>query len=157
MIFYTVGTQLPFDRLTKFVDDFALKTEIPIYGQIGSGNYKPSNFDYCEQLEVSEFESKFNASDIIISHAGMGTILQSLVAGKIICICARQAEFNEHRNNHQLATVERFRAWNNVIEICSAEDLNSSILALDSKSDGNLSEWASKEMIEKLNSLIVSK
>ena len=79
MIFYTVGTQLPFDRLTKMIDKFAETSDIEIFGQIGNTDYKPKNFEYCKQLEVADFERKFDSASIIISHAGMGTILQSLV------------------------------------------------------------------------------
>lgn len=154
MIFYTVGTQLPFDRLTKFVDEFAAVIDVPIYGQIGQGTYVPKNFEYCESMEVAEFENRFRQSDIIISHAGMGTILQSLVAGKIICICARKAEFSEHRNDHQVATVARFSSWNNVFEILTVSDLEKAFSALNAKKDDTLSQWASEEMLVQLHSLI---
>ena len=46
MIFLAVGTQFPFDRLVKALDD-CLDTGIideEIFGQIGETSYKPRNF-----------------------------------------------------------------------------------------------------------------
>ena len=46
---------------------------------------------------------------LIISHAGMGTIITSLLKEKPLLIMPRLAKYNEHRNDHQLATANRFK------------------------------------------------
>ena len=154
MIFYTVGTQLPFDRLTKMIDKFAETSDIEIFGQIGNTDYKPKNFEYCKQLEVADFERKFDSASIIISHAGMGTILQSLVKGKKIAITARLSKYNEHRNDHQLATLKRFIDFDGVYEINKLEDIQNIVTNAESHDNSNLSQWAPTDMIENLKALL---
>lgn len=105
MILLTIGTQLPFDRLIKAVDAFSQTHDEPVFGQIGkTAKYQPANFEYCETMRPSEFEEKFRAARVIVSHAGIGTILSARKHGKPIVIVPRLARFGEHRNDHQLAT-----------------------------------------------------
>ena len=53
MIFVTVGSALPFDRLVQFLDE-RLSAETGIeetfFAQIGSGHYVPSNFESIRYL-----------------------------------------------------------------------------------------------------------
>jgi UDP-N-acetylglucosamine transferase subunit ALG13 len=50
------------------------------------------------------------AADAIVAHAGMGTIISALEFGKPLLVMPRLASLGEHRNDHQLATAERFGA-----------------------------------------------
>ncbi len=113
MIFLTVGTQLPFDRLVLAIDTWA--GENPghqIFGQIadpGPGGYRPKNFEWVADLSPPEFQARFDAATHIVSHAGMGTIISALNKGKPILLMPRLAHLGEHRNDHQKATVQGFR------------------------------------------------
>ena len=112
MIFLTTGTQLPFDRLVKAVDEWAdaAQPECEIFGQVLSPShnpYLPGNFETQTRLSPAEYAEIFSKARLIISHAGMGTILTALTEGKQICIMPRQFENGEHRNDHQTATLER--------------------------------------------------
>ncbi|MBY8978140.1 glycosyltransferase family 28 protein [Rhodobacteraceae bacterium NNCM2] len=109
MIFLTVGTQLPFDRLVRAVDAWAAQGEVPVFGQISDeAEYRPTNFEWTARLSPSDFEARFTAASAVVSHAGTGTIISALTRGKPILIMPRRASLGEHRNEHQLATVERF-------------------------------------------------
>ena len=112
MIFLTTGTQLPFDRLVRAVDEWAevTKPDCEIFGQVLSPPhepYQPRNFETRTRLSPAEYAEVFEKAHLIISHAGMGTILTALTQGKEICIMPRLFKYAEHRNDHQLATVER--------------------------------------------------
>jgi hypothetical protein len=109
VIFLTTGMQLPFDRLVRAVDDWA-DTAQPsggIVAQVLPALYVPRNFETRARLAPDEYATIFAKADLVVSHAGMGTILTALTHGKRICIMPRQVRFGEHRNDHQLATVER--------------------------------------------------
>lgn len=112
MIFITVGTQLPFDRLVAAVDAWAAyHPEIEIFGQIaepGADGYHPRHFPWVPHLDPAAFKAQFEAADQIIAHAGMGTIISALSSGKPLLIMPRRAHLNEHRNEHQRATAQRF-------------------------------------------------
>ncbi|MCU0779024.1 MAG: hypothetical protein MUF86_15345, partial [Akkermansiaceae bacterium] len=78
-----------------------------VFAQIGAGAWKPDFIEYVEFLEPREFKRRFNEASLIISHAGMGTILSALLHGKPILVMPKLASLGEHRNEHQLATARR--------------------------------------------------
>lgn len=108
-IFVTVGTELPFDRLIRAVDDWAGETGRggDVFAQIGHGAYEPENVAWRPMLTGSDFRRLFASADLIVSHAGMGTILAALEDDRPLVVVPRRADLREHRNDHQLATVER--------------------------------------------------
>lgn len=107
MIFVTVGTQLPFDRLISTVDEWAGKNNISdVFAQIGPTKLKPEHIRTADFVSPSIAKEHFMNSDFIISHAGMGSILTSLQYRKPIIIMPRCAALGEHRNDHQLATAK---------------------------------------------------
>lgn len=110
MIFVTVGTDLPFDRLVRVVDSWAAETgRDDVFAQIGEGGWEPSFIRYTYFLQPPEFIERFNSASMIISHAGMGTILSALHYGKPILVMPKRASLREHRNEHQLATARRMK------------------------------------------------
>ena len=114
-IFVTVGTDLPFDRLVRAIDEWAPQNpEYQIFAQIGETNWTPRNIPYCKFIEPPEFKRRFQAADLIVSHAGMGTILSSLNYQKPLLVMPRIAAKGEHRNEHQLATAKHLSELNKV-------------------------------------------
>lgn len=110
MIFVTVGTELPFNRMVKVVDEWTTRTgRSDIFAQIGKTDWFPTAMPYCNFLDPAEFAARFAEASVIIAHAGMGTILSALHAGKPILIIPRRASLGEQRNEHQLATARRMR------------------------------------------------
>lgn len=108
MIFVTVGTELPFNRMVRAVDQWARETrQTEIFAQIGHSDWAPSFIPYRRFLEPPEFARNFAAASLIIAHAGMGTILSALHFGKPILVMPRRAALGEQRNDHQLATAHR--------------------------------------------------
>jgi len=108
MIFVTVGEQLPFDRLLRIIDSCALEMGQKIFAQIGDSMWQSENFEYKKFLNPDEFNEKFDQADLIIAHAGMGTIITALEKGKPIIVLPRKSSLGEHRNDHQFATAQRF-------------------------------------------------
>jgi UDP-N-acetylglucosamine transferase subunit ALG13 len=109
MIFVTVGTQLPFDRLVGAVDQWAAaQSQRPeIFAQTGESSCQFTSITWKPFLDHKEFREKFATADLIIAHAGMGSILYALQAGKPILVMPRRAELGEHRNDHQYYTARR--------------------------------------------------
>lgn len=115
MILVTVGTDLPFDRMMKIVDQWAGETgRKDVFAQIGEGGWEPRHIPFVEFLEPAEFKKRFAESTLIIAHAGMGTILSALLHGKPILVMPKLASLGEHRNEHQTATAKRMMELGNV-------------------------------------------
>lgn len=112
MIFLTTGTQLPFDRLVRAVDEWLDGTASPheVCAQVlppPRDAYVPRHFETVARFSPTDYAKAFARAELIVSHAGMGTILTALTQGKRICIMPRQMQYGEHRNDHQLSTAER--------------------------------------------------
>ena len=105
MIFVTVGTQLSFDRLIGAVDTWAERHhEVEVVAQIGPTSMKPRHLQFSQFVSPAEADALVRRADLIVGHAGMGTLLTALGHGKPVLIMPRKAAMGEHRNDHQLAT-----------------------------------------------------
>lgn len=108
-VFVSVGTQLPFERLISYVESVFLGTEHNVFIQTaGVERKEDKNICYKNYLSPNEYNKYINWCDIMISHAGMGTIITSLEENKPLIIVPRLASLGEHRNEHQLATSKKF-------------------------------------------------
>lgn len=132
MIFLTVGTQFPFDRLVKTVDqalDGRLVNE-EIFAQIGETSYKPLNFESVVSLEKNLFDKRLREASSVISHAGMGTITMALKNHKPLLVMPRLKRYREHVNDHQVATARKFEELGHILAVYDAKDLPNGICKL---------------------------
>jgi UDP-N-acetylglucosamine transferase subunit ALG13 len=106
VIFVTVGTQLPFDRLIDAMDAWAAGSGEPVVAQAGphADAARWPHLDIRTHLRPSEFETQFAAARIVVGHAGIGTILSAQRFRRPLVILPRRASLGEHRNDHQMAT-----------------------------------------------------
>jgi len=124
MIFVTVGEQLPFDRLVRAVDEWAATSGEEVFAQIGATKWKPQNIGFKKFLDPEEFIERLQHADLIVGHAGMGTIITALEKGKQLLVLPRQSALGEHRNDHQLATAKRFQALGYIMVAMDEFDLS---------------------------------
>jgi UDP-N-acetylglucosamine transferase subunit ALG13 len=118
MIFLTVGTQLPFDRLVRATMDWhARNPGAAVFGQIGDSDLHPG-FDHAAHLDMAEHERCMAAAEVVVSHVGMGTILTCVSEARPLIAMPRRAHLGEHRNDHQAATAAQLSAK---ITLCVVE------------------------------------
>jgi UDP-N-acetylglucosamine transferase subunit ALG13 len=123
-VFVTVGTQLPFDRLVRTVDEWAGRhPHAKVFGQIGPTTYHPRHMQWAQFIEADECRRRVKEATAVVAHAGMGTIITSLELGTPIVVVPRQASLGEHRNDHQIATARNLLAQNRVIVAFDEEHL----------------------------------
>lgn len=129
LIFLTVGTQLSFDRLVRAVDQIQPSIGIPVVAQLASGNYCPQNFiETHEELSKSAYEDIFSRASIIVSHAGMGTIITARLSGKPVIVMPRVAAKGEHRNDHQTSTCDHLTGMDSLYVVRDCNELLDAIL-----------------------------
>jgi UDP-N-acetylglucosamine transferase subunit ALG13 len=132
MIFLTVGTLLPFDRLIRAVDDAFDKglVDEEVFAQIGKSLYKPRNFESVASLAKELFDGRLKQASGVIGHAGMGTIIMALDHNKPLLAMPRLKKYGEHVNDHQLAIAKRFEISGYLLAAYEAEDLAAKIKQL---------------------------
>jgi beta-1,4-N-acetylglucosaminyltransferase len=132
MIFLTVGTQFPFDRLVKSLDkafDEGLIDE-KIIAQIGKTSYQPRNFESVETLDKNLFDKHLKDASSIISHAGMGTITMAFENSKPLLVMPRLAKYGEVVNDHQKAIAKKFSELGYLLVAYDVENLPDAIRRL---------------------------
>lgn len=132
MIFVTVGTQFPFDRLTGTVDAWAARTgRQDVFAQIGGNAQPPKAIEHEPFIDAARCHKFLEESELVIAHAGMGTVLTCLAHGTPVIVMARRAELGEHRNDHQVATVEWMRELSGVTVVDTPEQLTAALEAFE--------------------------
>ena len=158
MIFVTVGTQLPFDRMVSVVNEWAGNSATNVFAQIGPSSKQFNNLVCRDFLEPMEFDKYFTDARFVIAHAGMGSILSALSHGSRLIIIPRQASLGEHRNDHQLATAKRFAEHPAVKVAWNEHELLNMLTHLDKLFDNSsslsISDKAPEKFITKLRDLI---
>lgn len=155
MILVTVGTQLPFDRMLRAVDSWASLSGEKVIAQIGPGEFEPKAMEFQRFYPANELNEMMAAADVIVSHAGMGSILTAMTLGKPIAIVPRYAKLGEHRNDHQLATAKRFEGNDFVEVVYDEKNLGEAISTLRGrKLIGGISKFAPESTISAIRGMI---
>jgi beta-1,4-N-acetylglucosaminyltransferase len=124
MIFLTIGTQYPFERLVRAVDEACGQGVFgeELFGQIGRSSYQPRHFACAESLKGGEFEDYMNRSTAIIGHAGVGTISTAMKHNKPLLAMPRLARYGEHVNDHQVALAQKFEYAGHILVAYSQQE-----------------------------------
>lgn len=161
MIFVTIGTQAPFDRLIKAIDEVApqLKSE-RIVAQVFESSYDVKNLETVGFLSPDEFNRYFEEARIVVAHAGMGTIISALTQAKPLLILPRLASMGEHRNDHQIATAKKMHDLGYVQVAFDENELTQKLLAMSTANSSapsrQIREVASDSLISSVRSYIFS-
>ncbi|MGE0118009.1 MAG: glycosyltransferase [Dongiaceae bacterium] len=158
MIFVTVGSMLPFDRLVEAMDTWAAANpSVEVFAQIGEGRFIPKTCRWERMIEPAEFDAKCLEAEVVVAHAGMGTILSTLQSRRPLVIMPRRADLREHTTNHQIATAERFGGRQGITVV---EDAPTLWKVLEEKNyrapESQLSSFASADLIDRVRTFIQS-
>ncbi|MCY2954893.1 MAG: archaeosortase/exosortase family protein [Planctomycetota bacterium] len=158
MIVVTVGAQMTFDRLIRAVDEWAgRRGRSDVFAQVGAGGYHPRNIQWAEFLSPGELLAKIEAADAVVAHAGMGSILMALEMGKPILVMPRHGKLMETRNDHQVATADRFLSQGRVSVAQDEQELMSRLDGLDRlKAAPRISSRASDQLTDTLREFAAS-
>jgi UDP-N-acetylglucosamine transferase subunit ALG13 len=105
VIFVTIGSLFPFDRLIRLMDDLAPRWPgETFFAQTGDGGYQPRNMDFARSLPAPAFAAKLRESRLLVAHAGMGSVISALEARRPVVVLPRDMALLEHTTDHQMAT-----------------------------------------------------
>ncbi|GAA4823531.1 hypothetical protein GCM10023232_21490 [Sphingosinicella ginsenosidimutans] len=104
MILATVGTQLPFPRMIEALDRIAGRHSFAVFAQTADRACGARHLDHAPFLAPDEFTTRARTADLLVGHAGIGTVLTAKRLGKPLIVYPRRFALGEHRNDHQMAT-----------------------------------------------------
>lgn len=131
MIYITLGTQdKSFDRLLnqvqKEIDNGTITEEVIV--QAGHTNYKSEDMKIFDLVPLDDFNKYMDNCDLLITHGGVGSIVDGLKKNKKVIAVPRLKEFGEHTNNHQLQIVENFGKNGYILPLVDIDDLHEVLL-----------------------------
>jgi UDP-N-acetylglucosamine transferase subunit ALG13 len=130
-IFVTVGTQLPFDRMVRAMDAWSgAHPQHAVFAQIGPSAFRPRHMQWAEMIDADLFRAKVESARLVVSHAGMGSIITALEMGKPLVVMPRRAAMGEHRNDHQMATARQLQKYRTVRIAWDENELGEALGAL---------------------------
>lgn len=134
MIFVIVGSQkFPFERLLREVDRLIETGEITqeVFAQIGVSEFEPEHMRWQRFLDKNAFDDTINRCDLVITHAGEGSIMTGLLMGKNVIAVPRYARLGEHVSDHQLEIARALAKQNCIRNVEDIRELGEAIRSLD--------------------------
>ena len=136
MILATVGcSNYKFDRLFEIIDNLCAKKIIDgdqLVAQTGNIDYAIRNYNHFAFTTNDQMASFIDQADVVICHAGTGTVIGALEKGKKVIIFPRLKKYNEHLNDHQLDLYRSFKQAGFVMGATNQEELEECFSNIDS-------------------------
>ena len=156
MIFITLGTQdKPFNRLLeavqKQIDNKKIKGKVIV--QAGCTKFESKDMEIFDLIPMEEFEKNISECDILITHGGVGSIVDALKRNKVVIAAARLEKYGEHVNDHQLQIIKNFSEAGYIIALNDFNKLDEA-LKLAKKFKPNKYKSNTENMIKLVEKLI---
>lgn len=127
MILVMLGTQDKqfkrlLDAVQKQINKKKIKEEVIV--QAGYTKYESKDMQIFNYLPNDELKKLIIKADLIITHAGVGSIFDGIVNNKKIIAAARLKEYKEHVNDHQLEIIREFKNKGYILELNNFNNLD---------------------------------
>ena len=130
MILVLLGTQNnSFHRLLeeiqRNIDNGNIKEEVVV--QKGYTKFESKNMTLYNQLPLDQIKKLTQKANLIITHGGVGSIINSIENNKKVIAVPRLKKYNEHVNNHQLDIIKSFNDMEYIIGLNGVEELEEAL------------------------------
>ncbi len=137
MIFVTVGThQDPFERMIAAVEALPNRSEVVV--QYGPGTEPLGVARAAPFMSFAVMEENFEAADLVITHAGVGSILCARRAGHVPVVIPRMHELGEHVDDHQQELTRALAERGEAQPVWPGEDLAAVLARAPARRQGPL-------------------
>ena len=130
MILVTLGTQdKQFKRLLDMIEEqIKLKNikdkEIV---QAGYTKYESKNMEIFDLIDRQKFSKLISECDLLITHGGVGSIINGLQNNKKVIVVPRLSKYKEHINDHQLQITDNFAKAGYIIPVYENDKLEDAL------------------------------
>lgn len=106
LLFATVGATLPYPRLEQAIVELKRAGKIPerVILQVGRSDqqYEPiDGLEIVADVPFNELQDLLSRADIVVCHAGTGSILTALAKSCAVVAMPRSIKLGDHYDNHQ--------------------------------------------------------
>jgi UDP-N-acetylglucosamine transferase subunit ALG13 len=134
MVLVLLGTQdKPFNRLLdaiqKQIDNGNIKGKVVV--QAGCTKYASKDMEIFDLISIDEFNKLIKKADLIITHGGVGSIMEGIKNNKKILAAPRLKKYGEHDNDHQLQIIEEFANMGYILPLKDFNKLDKMLLKIE--------------------------
>lgn len=127
MIVAVTGTGTPFDRLLRALANYALRHPgEEVWVQYLDAKL-PEPLKGVPALPRTQLLDRMRAADVVVAHAGCGTIADAFETGHVPVIIPRRAHLGEHVNDHQMELANVLERDNRIIVLHDTARLTQAI------------------------------
>lgn len=156
--FVAVGNATqPFRRLLDAVCELAPHLPQPVVVQHGAAqDFACPHCQGVAFMDMQAFERQVAEADMLILHAGAGSLIHAIQAGKIPVVMPRRASHGEHVDDHQVEFARVLEKAGKVVVANDASTLEQAIvLALERQRLLQVSESVEPPLVGMVQKLIV--
>ena len=128
MILVLTGTQnIPFKRMIDPIVEFSkVNSRIDFFIQCGPyvSSSRATNVVFKSFTSNEEMSDLIEKSDIVVTHAGTGSIVTSLLKGKKVIVMPRKKKYAEHNDDHQTEIAEMFESEELIVHWREGEEFS---------------------------------
>lgn len=154
MIFVTIGSMFPFDRMIRAMDAFAADQDEEILAQIGAGRYEPRHMAWVRKLDRPDYAARIAGARLVVAHAGVGSIVSAGEQGKPIVVLPRRAALGEHTSDHQVETAGWLRDKPGIHVAATEADLPACIATASAVGVARIAAMADPAFIARIRAFI---
>jgi len=122
--FVSVGNaKQPFRRLLDAVVTLVNELPQPVVVQQGNSRFSGTGCVVRPFMDMVEFEECIRQAELIISHAGAGSIIHAIRAGKIPVVIPRLVEYAEIVDDHQVEFARALAESGRIVLVQEPNDL----------------------------------
>ena len=132
--FVTFGNATqPFDRLMEALESARELLPKPVTVQHGRTPCTASWLSAVTFLSPADYESQMRQADVVIMHAGAGSVLHAITAGKVPIVMSRLSTHGEVVDDHQVQFAAALEAMGRALVIHNSDDLRRAAVAAISR------------------------
>jgi UDP-N-acetylglucosamine transferase subunit ALG13 len=147
--FVSVGNATqPFSRLVDAVERYASTLPSPVLVQHGATPFRPVLCHAVPFVDMPAFEQRIAESTLVILHAGAGSLIHAVRAGKVPVVMPRRAHHGEHVDDHQVELARELGAAGKVVVAMEADDLPQAVRRALELQEGAVTNQASSTMLK---------
>jgi UDP-N-acetylglucosamine transferase subunit ALG13 len=117
----------PFARLLQAVCAILPRLPQPVIVQHGSTPFAAAQCRAMRFMEMAEFDRLVRDASLVIIHAGAGSVIHAVRAGKVPVVMPRRARDKEAVDNHQVEFALQLEGLGRVVLAREAQDLERAV------------------------------
>lgn len=134
MILVLLGTQNNsffrlLDKIEECINNGLIQEKVIV--QAGYTSYNSNNMKILDFISETELNKLLEKANLIITHGGVGSIINSLKLNKKVIAVSRLAKYNEHVNDHQTQIVKSFNDQGYIIGLDDVNLLDDALKRID--------------------------